>query len=173
MAELCLASPTSALCLNAFCRFSGLRVLAPSLRLPQLLLGALSGLGQLFFIGLNTDYLLPDGNLSFLQHLSLLGPCLDGNMGFWLPPSPWWLRVKSSCLQNVGELVDIFPGPVLGPPPWGYLAPRDVRASFKCRLKMASPGPPGAQAGDSVSGPYEGKAAAGEDWGCRTWACCL
>ena len=84
-------------------------------------------MGQLFFIGLYTDYLLPDGNLSFLQHLSLLGPCLDGNMGFWLPPSPWWLRVKSSCLQNVGELVDIFPGPVLGPPR-GYLAPRDVRA---------------------------------------------
>ena len=81
---------------------------------PQLLLGALNGLGQLFFIGLYTDYLLPDANLSFLQHLFFLGPCLDGNMGFWLPPSLWRLRVKSSCLQNVGELVDIFPDPVLG-----------------------------------------------------------
>lgn len=40
----------------------------------QLLLRALSGLGQLFFTGLYTDYLLPDGNPSFLQHLFFFGP---------------------------------------------------------------------------------------------------
>lgn len=140
MVELCLASSTSALFLNAFSHFSGLRVLAPSLCLPQLLLGALSRLGQLFFIGLYTDYLLPDGNLSFLQHFFLLGPCLDGNMGFWLPPSLWWLRVKSSCLQNVGELVDIFPDPVLGPSSGDTWPSGMLELSFKCWLKMASPG---------------------------------
>lgn len=174
MAELCLASFTSALCLNAFSHFSGLRVLAPSLRLPQLLLGALSGLGQLFFIGFYTDYLLPDGNLSFLQHLFFLGPCQDGNMGFWLPPSLWRLRVKSSCLQNVGELVDIFPDPVLGPSSGDAWPPGMLELSFNCWLNMASPGAlQGLKLGTLCLDHMKVKVAAGEDWGCRTWTCCL
>lgn len=153
----CFASSTSVLGLNAFSHFSGLRVLALSLHPPQLLLGALNGLGQLFFIGLYTDYLLPDGTLSFLQHLFFLGPCLDGNMGFWLPPSLWRLRVKSNCLQNVGELVDIFPDPVLGPSSGEAWPPVMLELPFNCWLQMTSPGPSRGSSWASASGPYGGE----------------
>lgn len=62
------------------------QVPALSLHPPQLLLRALSGLGQLFFTGLYTDYLLPGWQPSFLHHLFFLGPCLDGNMGLCCLP---------------------------------------------------------------------------------------
>lgn len=70
-----------------------------------------------FFRSPHTDYffLPPDafGNQSSFQHLAFLGPCMDGNMGVWMPPSLWRLAVKYSCLQKVGELADIFPDLVL------------------------------------------------------------
>lgn len=54
-----------------------------------------------------------------------------------MPPSLWQLRVKSSCLQSVGELVDILPDSVLGPSSGDAWPPVMSELSFNCWLKAA------------------------------------
>ncbi|XP_058408044.1 toll-like receptor 12 [Diceros bicornis minor] len=144
---LCLAGSTLFLHPDAFSHFPGLKVLGLNLRLTQLLPEALRGLGQLkqlFFIGLRTNHLFlpPDafGNLSSLQHLAFLGPCLDGNLGVRLPPGLQRLDVKNSCLQNVGKLANIFPDLVLGSSSGEAWTLDMLDLSFNNGLKMASPG---------------------------------
>nr|WKA14348.1 toll-like receptor 12 [Equus quagga cuninghamei] len=144
---LCLAGSTSVLHPDAFSLFPGLKLLGLSLHLTQLLPGALRGLGQLqqlFFISRQKDYLfLPPeafSNLSSLQYLAFLGPCLDGNLGVRLPPSLQRLAIKFSCLQNVGKLADIFPDLVFGPSSGDARTLDMLDLSFNNQLKMASPG---------------------------------
>ena len=95
-------------------------------------------------------------------------------MGFWLPPSLWQLRVKSSCLQSVGKLVDILPDLVLGPSFGDAWPPVMSELSFSCWLKTASPGAlQGLKLGTLRLDHMKVKVAAGKDWGCRTWTRCL
>lgn len=82
--------------------------------------GACRGLGQLqrLFHTPSSEgpFLLPDsfGNLSSLQYLAFLGFCLDGNSGVPLPPSLQRLSITFSCLEDVGQLADLFPDLVVG-----------------------------------------------------------
>ncbi|XP_037673733.1 toll-like receptor 12 [Choloepus didactylus] len=145
---LCLTGSTSVLPPDAFSHFPGLKVLGLSLRLTQLLPGALRGLGQLrqlSFMGIKMDnnlYLPSDafGNLSSLQRLAFRGPCLEGSVGVRLPPSLRWLSVQQSCLQNVSTLANIFPDLVLGASSGDGWTLDKLDLSLNRKLKMASPG---------------------------------
>lgn len=144
---LCLHGSPPVLPADAFSRFPGLKALGLTLYLTQILPGAFRGLGQLqrlSFIQLPVKdlFLPPDafGNLSSLQYLAFSGVCLDGNSGVRLPPNLRRLSVTLSCLEDVGQLADIFPDLVLGSSSgdaW-TLETLDLRSNRW--LKMASPG---------------------------------
>uniref|UniRef100_A0A8D2CK41 TIR domain-containing protein n=1 Tax=Sciurus vulgaris TaxID=55149 RepID=A0A8D2CK41_SCIVU len=145
---LCLAGSISILPQDAFSNYPGLKVLGLNLQLTQLLPGALRGLGQLrelsFLASPSKSYLFLHPNafddLRSLQRLNFLGPCLDRNSSVQLPTSLRWLAVKYSCLQDVGELDDIFPD-LAHSAFSGDARTLDVLdLSFNRKLKIASPG---------------------------------
>ncbi|KAM4805524.1 toll-like receptor 12 [Urocitellus parryii] len=145
---LCLAGSISVLPQDAFSNYPGLKVLGLNLRLTRLLPGALRGLGQLqelsFMAPQSKNYLFLHPNalddLRSLQKLNFLGPCLDRNSSIQLPTSLRQLAVRFSCLQDVGELDDIFPD-LAHTPFSGDARTLDVLdLSFNWQLKMASPG---------------------------------
>ncbi|XP_006886635.1 PREDICTED: toll-like receptor 12-like [Elephantulus edwardii] len=146
---LCLSGSIPVLPPDAFSKLPGLKALTLILRVIRLLPGALRGLKQLkkltFFDYPQSQpflYLPPDAfdNLSSLQYLLFLGPCLNRSLGVRLPPSLRLLAVKYSCLQNVGILADIFPDLVLNSSSGGarYLDSLDLSANPK--LNMTRPG---------------------------------
>ncbi|XP_004705362.1 toll-like receptor 12 [Echinops telfairi] len=144
---LCLAGPLSVLPQDAFSDFPGLKVLCLTLRITQLLPGALRGLEQLqrlSFLGHPRDALslAPEAfsNLSSLQHLAFWGLCLDRNLGVRLPPSLQRLAVRYSCLQNVGMLTDIFPDLVLNSSSGEGWALDTLDLSFNLKLNTSGPG---------------------------------
>ncbi|XP_015340787.1 toll-like receptor 12 isoform X2 [Marmota marmota marmota] len=145
---LCLAGSISVLPQDALSNYPGLKVLGLNLRLTRLLPGALRGLGQLqelsFMAPQSKNYLFLHPNalddLRSLQKLNFLGPCLDRNSSIQLPTSLRQLVVRYSCLQDVGELDDIFPD-LAHSPFSGDARTLDVLdLSFNWQLKMASPG---------------------------------
>ncbi|KAM5248646.1 LOW QUALITY PROTEIN: toll-like receptor 12 [Ctenodactylus gundi] len=144
---LCLAGSISSLPQNACSNFPRLKVLGLNLHLTQVLPGALQDLGQLqrlMFIAFPAkEYLfLPSDDFSYLralQQLDFLGPCLARNSSV-LPPNLQRLSVTQSCLQDVGELADIFPDLVQDLSS-GFAWTLDVlNLSLNKRLKMARPG---------------------------------
>ncbi|KAM6174090.1 toll-like receptor 12 [Erethizon dorsatum] len=145
---LCLSGSVSVLPRDAFSTLPGLKALGLSLHLTQLLPGALQGLGQLqklsFMSSPKNEYLfLPSGafsDLRSLQKLQFLGPCLDRNLSVQLPSSLQQLAIKYSCLQDVGELADIFPDLVHDPSSGDAWTLDMLDLSMNKRLKMASPG---------------------------------
>ncbi|XP_004449803.2 toll-like receptor 12 [Dasypus novemcinctus] len=143
---LCLGGSATVLPPDAFSSFPGLKVLGLCLHFTQLLPGALRGLGQLrqlsFMGNVNYLYLHSDAfaNLSSLQHLDFLVPCLEGSVGVRLPPSLRRLSVKDSCIQNVGVLADIFPDLALGNSSGDGWTLDMLDLSNNLKLKMASPG---------------------------------
>ncbi|EHB04579.1 Toll-like receptor 12 [Heterocephalus glaber] len=147
---LCLIGSISVLPQNAFSTLLGLKVLGLNLKLTQLLPGALQGLGQLqrlSFISFppRKDYYLylPSdafNDLRSLQQLQFLGPCLDRNSSVRLPPSLQQLAVKHSCLQDMGELADIFPDLVHHPHSGNAWTLNMLDLSMNKKLKMARPG---------------------------------
>ncbi|KAM8791297.1 LOW QUALITY PROTEIN: toll-like receptor 12 [Rhynchonycteris naso] len=143
--RFCLGGPASVLTPDAFFHLPDLKVLRLNLCLT-LLPGALRGLGQLqklSFLGLPLDdlFLPPDtfGDLSSLQYLAFWGFCLNGSSAVQLPPSLWHLSINSSCLQNVGKLVDIFLDLVVGPSSGDAWTLDMLDLSDNRQLKMASP----------------------------------
>ncbi|MBZ3889926.1 Toll-like receptor 12 [Sciurus carolinensis] len=145
---LCLAGSISILPQDAFSNYPGLKVLGLNLQLTQLLPGALRGLGQLrelsFLASPSKSYLFLHPNafddLRSLQRLNFLGPCLDRNSSVQLPTSLRWLVVKYGCLQDMGELDDIFPD-LAHSAFSGDARTLDVLdLSFNRKLKIASPG---------------------------------
>ncbi|XP_036302090.1 toll-like receptor 12 [Pipistrellus kuhlii] len=118
---LCLTGSPSVLPTDAFSRFPGLKALRLSLYRTQILPGAFWGLGQLQLLSFlqppGRDLFLPPdalGNLSSLQDVAFSGVCLNGSSGVRLPPNLRRLAVTLSCLENVGQLADIFPDLVRG-----------------------------------------------------------
>lgn len=144
---LCLSGSSSVLPTDAFSRFPSLKALGLSLHLTHILPGAFRGLGQLQQLSfiqapLKDLFLPPDalGNLSSLRSLAFSGLCLDGNSGVRLPPNLRRLSLTLSCLENVGQLADIFPDLVLGSASGDAWTLEMLDLTSNDQLKMASPG---------------------------------
>ncbi|XP_008155195.2 toll-like receptor 12 [Eptesicus fuscus] len=144
---LCLSGSPSVLPTDAFSRFPGLKALGLNLHLTQIQPGAFRGLGQLqrlSFIRLPVKdlFLPPDalGNLSSLQSLAFSGFCLNGSSDVRLPPNLRRLSITLSCLENVGQLADIFPDLVLGSSSGDAWTLEMLDLTSNNRLKVASPG---------------------------------